>query len=75
MYISIGENLVIRSSDIIAIIDKSAWDYNMEINHFSSNNLDNALLKRNYKSVIITNDNTFLSPFSPNTLKKRIQSY
>jgi hypothetical protein len=73
MYIHIGEDLTIRSSDIIAIVDKQSGDSSLLNEEFlkrHKGNLNN-LAKHSFKSIIITKDHVYLSPYSSSTLKKR----
>lgn len=73
MYIHIGEDLTIRSRDIIAIVDKQSGDSSLLNEEFlkrHKGNLNN-LAKGSFKSIIITKDQVYLSPYSSSTLKKR----
>jgi hypothetical protein len=73
LYIHIGEDLTIHSKDIIAIVDKQSGDSSLLNEEFlkkHKGNLNN-LAKNSFKSIIITKDHIYLSPFSSNTLKKR----
>jgi hypothetical protein len=73
MYIHIGEDLTIHSRDIIAIVDKQSGDSSLLNEEFlkrHKGNLNN-LAKKSFKSIIITKDHVYLSPFSSSTLKKR----
>jgi extracellular matrix regulatory protein B len=73
MYIHIGEDLTIRSRDIIAIVDKQSGDSSLLNEEFlkrHKGNLNN-LAKSSFKSIIITKDQVYLSPYSSSTLKKR----
>jgi len=77
MFIHLGEDVVIRSEEVIAI-------FNYEI--FQDVNLNKAFIKKmmetmellnvggeSTKSVVITESCIYYSPFSPTTLKKRSQ--
>jgi hypothetical protein len=73
MYIHIGEDLTIHSRDIIAIVDRQSGDSSLLNEEFlkrHKGNLNN-LAKKSFKSIVITKDHIYLSPFSSNTLKKR----
>ncbi|ALC88507.1 hypothetical protein AM500_00905 [Bacillus sp. FJAT-18017] len=64
MYIHIGEDHMVRASEIIAIIDKDSAvvpETGKSIN----------LSKGSFKSVVITEKNVYLSPLASSTLKKR----
>lgn len=77
MYIHFGEETIIKTKDIIAIIDKNSFT--------SSTNMDNFLqqyksqsehfAKGSYKSVIVTTDQIYFSPLASSTLKKRSQKW
>ncbi|OCA82454.1 DUF370 domain-containing protein [Bacillus sp. FJAT-27225] len=64
MYIHIGEDHMVRASEIIAIIDKDSV-----IGHKYANSIN--LSKGPFKSMVITEKNVYLSPLASNTLKKR----
>ncbi|WP_279326260.1 extracellular matrix regulator RemB [Bacillus litorisediminis] len=70
MYLHVGEEMVVRTDDIVAIIDESSSDFIME---FITNNNDkiHRLSKGVIKSFVITKDFIYQSPFSSQTLKKR----
>ncbi|MDP4108310.1 MAG: DUF370 domain-containing protein [Bacillota bacterium] len=73
MYIHIGEEHTIRVRDIIAIVDKQSGDSSLLNEKFLKRhkvNLNN-LTKSSFKSIIITKDHVYLSPYSSSTLKKR----
>lgn len=73
MYLDLGVEKIIRSEDIIAVIDKKSIE--------SSTDMDNLLkyygsqpsqqLKGTFKSIIITKKDLYFSPFTSNTIKKR----
>ncbi|WAA12302.1 extracellular matrix regulator RemB [Fervidibacillus halotolerans] len=72
MYVHIGENKLILSSEIIAIIDKKTFEYH----HANQKFLQDGKRTENiagkiYKSIVITNDKIYLSPFTTHTIKKR----
>ncbi|WP_027725506.1 extracellular matrix regulator RemB [Tuberibacillus calidus] len=74
MFIHLGEDVVIKANEVIAI-----FQYNLfqdERNRsFIQKVMENKTFIRiggeNIKSVILTGDCLYFSPFSPNTLKKR----
>jgi hypothetical protein len=74
MFIHLGGDIVIRSSDVIAIIDN-----NMESSKWTRQFLDkkeknNQLIritKEETKSYVITKDKIYCSPISSLTLKRR----
>lgn len=71
MYVHIGEEILIRTNDIVAILDKHSVDLN-EVR--KSEQLESSsvhLANKNVKSVIITKDKIYLSSIASGTLKKR----
>jgi hypothetical protein len=73
MYIHIGEDINIRATDIISILDKESANNSPLVEEFISHRKEKVinLSKNPFKSVIITYDNVYLSPISSGTLKKR----
>lgn len=70
MYLHVGEDIVVRTNDVIAIIDESSKEFiedclqNQEIPVLK-------LSKGVIKSIVFTKEAIFESPFSSQTLKKR----
>ncbi|MBA4537668.1 DUF370 domain-containing protein [Bacillus aquiflavi] len=75
MYVHIGEDTLVKSNDIIVIIDKNSMDNTANSRKFLEDIDDHVvnLAKNNYKSVVVTEDKVYLSPISSLTLKKRSQ--
>jgi hypothetical protein len=73
MYIHIGEDLNIRLKDIIAILDKQSGDSSLLVEEFLKRHEGKLinLAKQSFKSIVITNEHVYLSPFASVTLKKR----
>jgi len=73
MYIHIGENILVRSTDIITILDKQTVEDSPISLEFMEKQQRTLVNKRSssYKSIVITKDTIYLSPIAPNTLKKR----
>lgn len=73
MYLHVGEEITIHTKEIIAIIDKhsirSSPLMDKFIHHHQAQIMN--LTKGNYKSIVITKDKVYFSPFSSGTLKKR----
>ncbi|WP_400244660.1 extracellular matrix regulator RemB [Niallia sp. JL1B1071] len=72
MYVHIGENILVRTSDIITILDKQT----VESSPISKEFLERKKAMTNgksssYKSIVITKDTIYFSPIASNTLKKR----
>ena len=75
MYLHVGEDILVNTKEIVAIIDKDSMKSspNMEVfvNH-QKEQISN-LSKGPFKSVVITFDKIYYSPLSSGTLKKRSQ--
>ena len=73
MYIHIGEDINIRARDIISSFDKESVNNSPLVEEFLKSRKEKVinLSKNPFKSVIVTNDNVYLSPISSGTLKKR----
>jgi hypothetical protein len=73
MYIHIGEDINIRTKDIISILDKESANNSSLVEEFIGIHKEKLinLSKGPFKSVIITYDNVYLSPIASGTLKKR----
>lgn len=76
LYIHIGENKMILSSEIIALIDKKTFEHDRanQAMLLDSNRVEN-IAGKEYKSIVITNDKIYLSPFTTHTIKKRFSLY
>lgn len=73
MYIHIGEDLNVRVKDVIAILDKESVNSSSLVEEFLKcykGDLVN-LSKTQYKSIVITQTQVYLSPLASGTLKKR----
>jgi extracellular matrix regulatory protein B len=75
MYLHIGEDTLVRTSEIIAILDKESTGFSDVLEEFlTRQNLDVVpLSKKQYKSIVITTDQVYYSPLAAGTLKKRSQ--
>lgn len=75
MYVHIGDDVLVRSSDIIAIFDKET----IMASPFAEGNLPNLnkkvihLEKGHCKSIVIVNDFIYFSPLASGTIKKRAE--
>lgn len=74
MYVHVGNNVVIRQSEIIAVLDKKAVLMDFEENSLLSK-IPEKELSLSWKSLIITGNQLYLSPLSTGTLKKRIRKF
>lgn len=73
MYIHIGEEVLVRAKDIVAILDKGSAntsDYIQEFLQLNQNDTEN-LAKGAFKSIVITKEKIYLSPLASSTLLKR----
>jgi extracellular matrix regulatory protein B len=75
MYLHIGEDTLVRTSEIIAILDKESTGFSDVLEEFlTRQNLDVVpLSKKQYKSIVITTEQVYYSPLAAGTLKKRSQ--
>jgi len=74
VYIQIGENLFVRTKEIIAIIH---WNSSEDPIKLESPLQKSPLEKGKHvpwRALVITENGTYGSPFSPKTLEKRIQN-
>ncbi|MBS4189828.1 DUF370 domain-containing protein [Bacillus sp. FJAT-49705] len=73
MYIHVGEDILVQSKDIIAIIDKQSVSSSKTIEEFLERQKHTIinLSKGSYKSVVITTTEIYFSPLASGTLKKR----
>ncbi|MFE8704069.1 extracellular matrix regulator RemB [Cytobacillus sp. FJAT-54145] len=73
MYVHVGEDILVRTRDIIAIIDKESVNSSQYIKEFLDQH-DNQVItlsKGAFKSIVITIDKIYYSPLASGTLKKR----
>ena len=75
MYLHVGEDTLVNTKEIIAIIDKEIMKTSTDMEEFVSHQMEHVLnlSKGPYKSVVITFNKIYYSPFSSGTLKKRSQ--
>jgi extracellular matrix regulatory protein B len=75
MYLHIGEDTLVRTSEIIAILDKESTGFSDVLEEFlTRQHVDVVQLsKKQYKSIVITTDQVYYSPLAAGTLKKRSQ--
>jgi len=69
MYIHLGLDVVVLFSEIIAIFSKDIMN-NQDNEVFLLNNSVVDLSQGSYKSVVITKEKVYLSPFSVQSIKK-----
>lgn len=75
MYLHIGEDTLVRTSEIIAILDKESTGFSDVLEEFLARRSQEIvnLSKKEYKSIVITKDQIYYSPLAAGTLKKRSQ--
>ncbi|SEN42318.1 protein of unknown function [Mesobacillus persicus] len=75
MYLHIGEDTLVRTSEIIAILDKESTGFSDVLEEFLARRNQEIvnLSKKEYKSIVITKDQIYYSPLAAGTLKKRSQ--
>ncbi len=75
MFIHLGDNVMVRSSDVITILDRQLLKSSSIVNEFLDVQKDKVveLSNGNTKSVVVTVDKVYFSPLSSSTLKKRSQ--
>lgn len=75
MYVHLGEDIMIRSSEIIAILEKNTVDSSDDIQLYLNkrkNEIINLSSGGIFKSLIMTSSHIYLSPIATTTLKKRL---
>lgn len=73
MYVHIGDDIVIRTDQIIAILDKKMVSAVEELELLFNDAIrDSATIIEKTKSIIITREQIYFSSIAPLTLKKRI---
>ncbi|HSH25591.1 MAG TPA: hypothetical protein VLA13_08650 [Massilibacterium sp.] len=69
MYVHLGENIVVKKTDMIAVLDAATQDLTtFETNHHTVVQV----AKEQVKSIVITKRQIFLLPISTIALKRRI---
>ncbi|RDI40866.1 extracellular matrix regulator RemB [Falsibacillus pallidus] len=73
MYVHVGEDVMVRTDEIIAILDKNSVQASEDIKQFlqQKEKMVQNLAKNAFKSLVITNKEIYLSPLASTTLKKR----
>ncbi|MHA0857579.1 extracellular matrix regulator RemB [Paenibacillus sp. CMAA1364] len=79
MYIHLGGEKVIRSSELIAIFDisieKTSKISKQYVNHVKEEKVLITIGEEASKSIVVTKDAVFYSPISSSTLKKRVNVF
>lgn len=73
MYVHIGDDILVRTIDIIFILDKQTIVSSEITKGFLENHRSASINSENnaYKSIVVTKDTIYFSPIASNTLKKR----
>ena len=73
MYVHVGEDVMVRTDEIIAILDKNSVQASEDIKQFLQQKEQTVhnLAKKSFKSLVITSKEIYLSPLASTTLKKR----
>lgn len=73
MYVHIGDDILVRTIDIIFILDKQTIVSSEITTGFLEKHRSASINAENnaYKSIVVTKDTIYFSPIASNTLKKR----
>lgn len=75
MFLHIGGNTVVRTKDIIALLEKDIEGVNQEF--LKNNDIDHKLVeisKEETKTYVVTKEKIYCSPISSFTLKRRSEN-
>ncbi|AGK51789.1 MAG: hypothetical protein K0S25_373 [Bacillus sp. (in: firmicutes)] len=77
MYLHVGEEITVKTEDIIAIVDRESTKFSPYMDDFIDHQKDQIFnaAKGPYKSLVITLNKVYFSPFSSGTLKRRSQAF
>jgi hypothetical protein len=79
MYIHLGGEKIIRSSELVAIFDisieKSSKISKQYVNHAQQQKHVEMIGEEEAKSIVVTQNTVFYSPISSTTLKKRANQF
>ncbi len=75
MYLYLGDDILVKTRDIIAIIDKKSIKSSTIMENFHHHRTDTSFYERQElaKSIIVTTEQIYYSPLATSTLKKRTQ--
>ncbi|MBA9028086.1 MULTISPECIES: extracellular matrix regulator RemB [Bacillaceae] len=73
MYLHIGEDILVKTDDVIAILDKNLLNSSPIMEEFiqKKEGVIQNLAKSSIKSIVITNEIVYYSPLASATLKRR----
>ncbi|WP_075983371.1 extracellular matrix regulator RemB [Bacillus massilinigeriensis] len=69
MFVHVGEDVLVNSKEIVAILNKNSFHSMNGIQDFYSDKLCN-LSKGAYKSIVVTGSKIYLSPFASGKIMK-----
>ncbi|WP_307152213.1 extracellular matrix regulator RemB [Robertmurraya andreesenii] len=73
LYVYLGEDILVKATDIIAILDKETVKASKDMEALLENS-NHEMFQQNkgaYKSIVITGNKVYYSPLASATLKKR----
>lgn len=75
MYLYLGDDILVKTQDIIAIIDKESTESSTIMENFHHHQTETSFHERQEfaKSIIVTTERIYYSPLVTSTLKKRTQ--
>lgn len=73
MYLHIGEDILVKTSEVVAILDKQLLHSSSVFREFLDGREEMTvnLAKSSVKSIVITDKHVYYSPLASSTLKKR----
>ncbi|MDQ7860044.1 DUF370 domain-containing protein [Peribacillus frigoritolerans] len=74
MYLHIGEDILVKTDDVIAILDKKLLQASPIMSEFfgeKKSDVTSHLAKNSVKSIVVTDKQVYYSPLASSTLKKR----
>ena len=73
MYLHIGDDILVHTDEIVAILDKKLLDSSPILEEFLQKKAEIHVAKKSIKSIVVTNKHVYYSPLASVTLKKRAQ--
>lgn len=73
MYLHIGDDILVHTDEIVAILDKKLLESSPILEEFLQQKEEIHLAKKSVKSIVVTNKHVYYSPLASVTLKKRAQ--
>lgn len=77
MYLHIGEDVLVKTAEIVTILDKKLLESSPILTEFlqKKKKITFSLAKGSIKSIVVTTKYVYYSPLSSVTLTKRAQQY